>query len=380
MRRALVCLGTRPEVVKLAPVIAALEASPSFEVTVATTAQHRQMLDQMLRTFGIEPQFDLGLMRERQTLADLTGAAVPALASVIEIVRPDVVIVQGDTTTTFCAALAAFYEGVPVAHVEAGLRTHDLASPFPEELNRKLTGSIARWHFCATPAAAANLLGEGVAPKTIEVTGNTVIDALLTTRARVLEHGWRARTAIPPKRDGLKRVLVTLHRRESQGMPQRRLCQMLARLAAEQPIDVVFPVHLSPSVRTVVLDELAAASNVHLIDPLEYEDFVYALAHSDIVLTDSGGVQEEAPSLDVPVLVLREVTERPEGIDAGCARLSGTDPAVVAQHLGEVLGDSAVYDRMSAAANPYGDGTAAARIVSRLELDLPLTAPTLTLV
>lgn len=360
----LVAFGTRPEVVKLAPVVHELR-SRGLPVACATTGQHRQMLDQMLGAFGLEPEIDLALMQPGQSLASLTGKAVPALAGAIAEVAPCAVLVQGDTTTAMCGALAAFYAGVPVGHVEAGLRTRRLDSPFPEEANRQIVGRLARWHFCPTPGAREHLRAEAVDPAGIEVTGNTVVDA-----ARWMAAQLGAVRAVRP--DGRRTVLVTLHRRESQGERQRHLARVVRRLADRDDVHVLFPVHRSPAVREAVLPELDGHPHVTLSAPLGYPQFIAALASADLVLTDSGGVQEEAPAFGVPVLVLRETTERPEGVDAGCALLCGTDPEVVLRHATRVLDDAALHARMAAAPNPYGDGHAARRIADRLAADLGL--------
>jgi UDP-N-acetylglucosamine 2-epimerase (non-hydrolysing) len=277
------------------------------------------------------------------------------------------VLVQGDTTTAFCAAFAAFYARVRVGHVEAGLRTDDPARPFPEEINRRLITPVCTWNFCPTAGSADNLRSERVAEATIEVTGNTVVDALLHVASRPLPQDEAA--ALPAK-TAARRILVTLHRRETHGAAQRRLCRMLARVAARPGVEIVFPVHLSPVVRESVFSELGGLDNVHLVDPVDYVAFIALMRSADIVVTDSGGVQEEAPSLDVPVLVMRDTTERPEGVDAGCARLSGTDPAGVERDILALLDDPAEHARMAAVPNPYGDGRAAERIAARLRADL----------
>ena len=366
-RPVMVCFGTRPEVIKLAPVIEHLRASPWLAPLPVTTGQHREMLDQMLDVFGMVPDVDLGLMRPGQDLAELTGRAMIELGRVLSVHRPAAILVQGDTTTAMCAALAAFYAAVPVAHVEAGLRTNDPRRPFPEEINRRLVAPLARWHFCPTQRSAENLLREGVPPETVSVTGNTVIDALLSTVARPLPA--QLARHIPRKR-AERRILVTLHRRETQGEAQRRLCRMLAHVARRPDVEILFPVHLSPAVRRSVDAELAGRDGVHLLDPLDYRSFVHVLRSSDIVVTDSGGVQEEAPSLGVPVLVMRDTTERPEGVAAGCARLCGTEPEAVELEIGRLLDNPDAYRAMAGAANPYGDGTAGRQIVRRLERDL----------
>lgn len=363
--KVLVCFGTRPEVIKLAPVIEQLHGCESLEPLMVTTGQHREMLDQMLDVFGIVPDVDHGLMRPCQALAELTGRAVIELGAAVATHEPAAVVVQGDTTTAMCAALAAFYAEVPVAHVEAGLRTNDPRRPFPEEINRRLVAQLARWHFCPTWRSAENLVLAGVDSNSVHVTGNTVIDALLSTL-----NGSRSRPAALPPRWGRRRILVTLHRRETHGEPQRRLCRMLAELAQRSDLDVLFPVHMSPAVRASVRAELRARDRVYLTEPLDYVTFVRALQTSYLVLTDSGGIQEEAPALDVPVLVMRDKTERPEGVDAGCAVLCGTDPEGVKAHAIRLLDDPIAYQAMAGAPNPYGDGTAARQIVGRLEHDL----------
>jgi UDP-N-acetylglucosamine 2-epimerase (non-hydrolysing) len=365
--RVMVCFGTRPEVIKLAPVIAALREQAGVEPILVTTAQHREMLDQMLETFALVPDADLGLMRERQTLAELTGAAVPALAHTIEAHEPDALLVQGDTTTAFCGALAGFYADVPVGHVEAGLRTLDPRLPFPEEVNRRLVSVLARWHWCPTEINAQALMNEGVDPSAITITGNTVIDALLSIAGRPLPAALEA--ALPPKR-AKRRILVTMHRRETQGAGQRELCRMLADVSARDDVEIVFPVHLSPAVRESVFGELAYAEHVHLVDPLDYHSFVHVLKSCDLVVTDSGGLQEEAPVFGIPVLVVRDTTERTEAVQAGVVRLSGTDAVAVRGDIEELLDDPAAYAAMAHAANPYGDGRAAGRIVTRLAADL----------
>lgn len=365
--RVMVCFGTRPEVVKLAPVIRLLAREPRLQTCVVTTAQHREMLDQMLDTFAIAPDVDLALMRPGQDLGQLAARAIEALARTIAERRPSAVLVQGDTTTAFCAALAACYAGVPVGHVEAGLRTGERLNPFPEEINRRLVAPLARWHFCPTELSVENLLAEKVPDGAILLTGNTVVDALRQTARNELSRA--ERMMLPPGRSRW-RILVTLHRRETQGEAQRALCGMLGEIARRRRVEIVFPVHLSPAVRASVLDELGGVPNVHLLEPLPYRPFVHLLKSSDLVVTDSGGIQEEAPSFGVPVLVMRETTERPEGIQAGCARLSGTDPAGVGADIERLLDDRDAYNRMARAINPYGDGHAAERIVRRLLADL----------
>jgi UDP-N-acetylglucosamine 2-epimerase (non-hydrolysing) len=361
----MVVLGTRPEAVKLAPVILeARRAGDRFDAVVVTTGQHRQMLDQVLDLFGIRPDVDLDIMRHDQDLRQVTIQALSGLYDVIRGDRPDWVVVQGDTTTALAGALAAFYHRVPVAHVEAGLRSHDRYQPFPEEINRQLISPIAEYHFAPTESARQNLLAEGVARERIWVTGNTGIDALLLALAR--HRGER-----PAARDG-RMLLVTAHRRENHGDPMRRICRAVRRLLSMFPeLRVVFPVHLSPRVRQIVFPMLADHSRVDLRDPLDYGQFVVAMDEADLILTDSGGVQEEAPSLHKPVLVLRDKTERSEAVEAGSAFLVGTDEDAIVSQTALLLRDRTRYDRAARPANPYGDGRAAARILNVLARPLP---------
>lgn len=371
-RTVAVVIGTRPEAVKLAPVVLRLRQAPGLRSHVCVTGQHGPILDQVLDVFGIEPETDLELMRPGQSLAGLTSRAVEALDRFLAEVEPDLVLVQGDTTTVFCAALAAFYRGIPVGHVEAGLRTWDLGAPWPEEANRVLTGRLASLHFAPTDWARDNLLHEGVAAESIAVTGNTGIDALFLALDRLQDRP--AAEAPPPwLSPGGRTILVTAHRRENFGEPFERVCQAIADLARRFPdIQFVYPVHPNPNVlepaRRILGDRddpRLAARNVHLVDPLPYPEFVAAMAASTLILTDSGGVQEEAPSLGVPVLVFRETTERPEAVNAGTVRLVGTDRARIVRETSDLLTDRAAYDRMAHRHNPYGDGHAATRIVDR---------------
>lgn len=358
--RAAVVLGTRPEAIKLAPVVHRLAAAEDIECVVVSTGQHRELLDPMLSLFGIQPDVELDVMRPNQQLPELTSDLVRELAQVFRSEQPDWVLVQGDTTTTFSGALAAFYEGIPIGHVEAGLRTHDLQSPFPEEANRRLAGTLASLHFAPTPPNAANLIGEGVPRDRILVTGNTGIDALLWA----VEQARRLPPFLPKRRE--RRILLTLHRRENHGEPIRRLCHAVAALAAREDTEVVFPVHANPAVRRVVLPQLQGVAGIELCDPLDYLSLVQVLDASDLVLTDSGGLQEEAPTLGKPVLVLRETTERREAVDAGVAKLIGTDPGSVLVAATELLDDPAAYASMAHAENPFGDGTASYAIVDAL--------------
>ena len=372
MIKVMTIFGTRPEAIKMAPVILELARRSEFESIVAVTAQHREMLDQVLRLFDIKPDFDLDIMSADQTLFDITTKALTGLDRVLTEARPDIVLVHGDTTTTFVGALAAFYHQIAVGHVEAGLRTRNKYSPFPEEMNRRLTGSIADLNFAPTSTARENLLREGVDRSKIFVTGNTVIDALhRTIRAdfvfddellRSIDYGSK------------KIILVTTHRRENLGEPMRHVYEALKKIVEEFPtVEIIFPVHKNPKVREIVDAVLGGLAQVHLIDPLDYEPFANLMSRAEIILTDSGGVQEEAPALGKPVLVLRDTTERPEAVDAGTVKLIGTDRSTVYDETRRLLIDRAEYDRMSAAVNPYGDGRAARRIVRALLRHYKLT-------
>ncbi|MBI5643977.1 MAG: UDP-N-acetylglucosamine 2-epimerase (non-hydrolyzing) [Deltaproteobacteria bacterium] len=375
--KVLTVFGTRPEAIKLAPVIKGLEAHGKFTSIVCVTAQHRQMLDQVLGIFDIKPDYDLDIMASNQTLYDITARGLLGMRPVIEEARPDVVLVQGDTTTTFVGSLAAFYERVPVAHVEAGLRTYDKYRPFPEEVNRRLTSQIADFHFAPTGVSRDNLLKEGVDPRKVHVTGNTVIDSLLmVTAAQSAEKEKRKWTDFfgklgLPINDGRKIILVTGHRRENFGEGFDNICAALKEIASSAPdADIVYPVHLNPNVQGVVRGVLSGIKNVYLLPTLEYEPFVYLMSKSYMILTDSGGVQEEAPSLGKPVLVMRDTTERPEGVAAGTVRLVGTDRNKIVTETLNILNDTKAYMSMSSAHNPYGDGQAAKTIVRILEKGL----------
>src|ERR1035441_10161535 len=381
--RVSVIFGTRPEAIKLAPVILALKGDPFFDCRVCVTAQHREMLDQVLESFDINPDVDLNLMRPNQSLGALTSRAIQALDTYLVQDRPDLVLVQGDTTTVFCAALAAFYHRIPVGHVEAGLRTGNLQSPWPEEANRVLTSRLTALHFAPTETARQNLLREGVLDRQLFVTGNTVIDALLWMRARLGAKGNRAEIlnglGINPDfaRDyldgshlsdsakrGRKLVLVTGHRRESFGAGFRNICKAIRALADARPdVGVLYPVHLNPNVQAPVNEFLGNHPRIQLISPVGYEQFVWLMSQSHFILSDSGGVQEEAPSLGKPVLVMRDTTERPEGVQAGTCRLVGTDPEKILKESTLLLDDAGEYARLSRLNNPYGDGHAASRIV-----------------
>jgi UDP-N-acetylglucosamine 2-epimerase (non-hydrolysing) len=359
--RVTAILGTRPEVIKLAPVVAALRATPGIECTVVSTGQHREMLDQMLELFEVEVDVELGVMRPDQLLHELTADLVRGLGRTLAELRPDWSLVQGDTSTAFCGALASHYESIPVAHVEAGLRSGCTRTPFPEEANRQLISRLATLHFSPTARSAENLLAEGVSSDRVLVTGNTVIDALLWA----VEHA-RARLLASPFRSGRRRILLTMHRRESHGAAIRRVCSAIRWLAGRGDVEIVFPVHRSPAVRTVVSRELARVEAVHLTDPLDYLSLVRALDSCDLVVTDSGGLQEEGPALGKPVLVLRDATERPEAIEAGVARLVGTDPEVIVSATSQLLDDPTAYEAMARVESPFGDGRASGRIVDAL--------------
>ena len=364
-RTVLFIFGTRPEAIKLSPLVLRLTRAPAlYSVKVCVTAQHRGMLDQVLEAFGITPDFDLDVMQPGQSLFQSTSRIIAALEPVFAAARPDLAIVQGDTTTTFCGALAAFYKGVPVAHVEAGLRTGDLQQPFPEELNRVLTSRVAMLHFAATQGAARNLAAEGIT-RDVWVTGNTGIDAVLHVRD-CLESG-KLRPAVRPiVRPGKQLVLVTAHRRESFGDGFERICQALAAIANRGDVQLIYPVHPNPNVQDPVNRFLGAHPNILLIEPLDYVSFVDLLRRAYFVLTDSGGIQEEAPSLGKPVLVLREKTERPEAVEAGTVKLVGTDTSRIVAAASELLDDAQERARMSRIHNPYGDGHACERIESAL--------------
>jgi UDP-N-acetylglucosamine 2-epimerase (non-hydrolysing) len=362
-KRVLVVFGTRPEAIKLCPLIAALRNNPAssgLETLVCVTAQHRQMLDQVLSVFDVSPDYDLDVMRSGQTLTELTARLLAALAPVFAEVKPSMVVVQGDTTTTLCGALAAFYAASPVAHVEAGLRTFDLRAPFPEEMNRVLAGRLATLHFAATDWAACNLVREGVPRNRIEVTGNTGIDAVLAIRAG-LERGRISGLDLSLNPDR-KLILVTAHRRESFGEGFLRICQAVRALAARNDVQIVWPVHPNPNVRATVDETVRGLDNVLLLEPLEYLPFVDLMRRAYLLITDSGGVQEEGPSLGKPILVLREKTERPEAVEAGTVKLVGTNRDAIVREAARLLEDPSEYERMARLHNPYGDGQASGRI------------------
>ena len=358
--------GTRPEAIKLAPVIRELKKYPDrFELVVAVTAQHREMLDQVLRLFQIVPDYDLDIMRPAQTPFAVTARSFTGLEPVLRKERPDLVLVQGDTTTVMAAALAAFYLKIPVGHVEAGLRTYDKFQPFPEEMNRRLVSHIADWHFAPTETARQNLLREGIVDERIFVTGNTVIDALLSVVKSdyVFSHPVLSLINFTAHR----LILVTAHRRENWGEPLRNICRAIRQIVHSHPeVVVVFSVHMNPEVQQVAHVELAGVERVQLLEPLDYEPFVQLMSKVYLILSDSGGIQEEAPSLGKPVLVLRNVTERPEGVAAGTLRVVGTETASIVAAADDLLTDQAAYARMAGARNPYGDGQASQRIVAAI--------------
>jgi UDP-N-acetylglucosamine 2-epimerase (non-hydrolysing) len=361
--KVLTIFGTRPEAIKLAPVVGELERHPDrIEPRVCVTGQHREMLDQVLGLFGIVPHRDLALMEQDQTLPDLTANVIRGVDEVVAEEQPDTILVQGDTTTVFAASLAAFYRQLPVAHVEAGLRTQDKYNPFPEEINRRLVSHLADLHFAPTERARRNLLAEGIPDDDIVVTGNTVIDALLSVVRD--DYVFQDPVLRGLDFDGQRVVLLTAHRRESFGAPLQRICAAVRELVAcRDDVEVVYPVHLNPNVRRTVMASLDGHPRIHLVEPLSYEPFLQLMSRAYLILTDSGGIQEEAPSLGKPVLVLREVTERPEAVEAGAARLVGTDREAIVRHTLALLDDEDAYDSMARVANPFGDGKASERIV-----------------
>jgi UDP-N-acetylglucosamine 2-epimerase (non-hydrolysing) len=371
MKRVSLIFGTRPEAIKLCPLVLALQQHPDFEPHVCVTAQHQHMLHQMLKVFDVKPDINLALMEQNQSLAMLTSRAVSAIDDYLTVYKPDIVLVQGDTTTVFCASLASFYHRIPVGHVEAGLRTWNNFSPYPEEINRVLTTRLADYHFAPTEWAKNNLLQESIKEDRIFVTGNTVIDALYIAIEKIKEN--------PPYIPGLPQkfvngnpdkplVLITSHRRESFGDGFLNICEAICRLAKRFSDTIfVYPVHLNPNVRKPVFDMLSGHNNINVIEPLSYLPFVALMARAKIILTDSGGIQEEAPSLGKPVLVMRDTTERPEAVEAGTAKLVGTDMDCIVENVSKLLNDKQVYEAMAQAVNPYGDGKATGRILTALE-------------
>lgn len=374
MKKILLVFGTRPEAIKMAPLVKALQKDTEhFETRVCVTAQHRQMLDQVLEVFGITPEYDLNIMAPNQDLYDITAKVLLGLREVLKDFRPDTVLVHGDTTTSMAASLAAFYMQIPVGHVEAGLRTYNMLSPWPEEMNRQVTDRICTYYFAPTEQSRANLLQENIDAKKIFITGNTVIDALLmavdiiSTTAGVKEKMARELQEKGYTVGDREYILVTGHRRENFGDGFLHICKAIKELAALHPeMDIVYPVHLNPNVQKPVYELLSGLSNVYLISPLDYLPFIYAMQHSTLLLTDSGGVQEEAPSLGKPVLVMRDTTERPEAVEAGTVKLVGTDAEAIVSNVTALLLDKEMYKRMSETHNPYGDGQACERIIAVL--------------
>jgi UDP-N-acetylglucosamine 2-epimerase (non-hydrolysing) len=368
-KRVLVAVGTRPEAIKMGPVIRCLAACDAIEVRVCATAQHRSMLDDALRIFEIVPEYDLGIMKPGQTLSDIASSVLAQIDPILQEFQPDWMLVQGDTTTTMAASVAAFHRRIGVGHVEAGLRTGDLDNPWPEEANRRITSVVTARHYCPTERARRALLREGVGDDRIIVTGNTVIDALIMIRDRIeVDSAFQLKASrqfewIDPAR---RLVLVTGHRRESFGQGFQQMCAALAELARRPDVQIVYPVHLNPNVRGPVFDILGNIGAIHLIEPLDYLDFVYLMQRCYLILTDSGGIQEEAPSFGKPVLVMRETTERPEGVEAGVSRLVGTDPGRIVPEASRLLDSEREYDVMSKIKNPYGDGKASGLIVGDL--------------
>jgi UDP-N-acetylglucosamine 2-epimerase (non-hydrolysing) len=374
MIKVLSVFGTRPEAIKMAPLVNLLKQQTDIDSRVCVTGQHREMLDQVLQLFDIKPEYDLAIMKAGQDLYDVTTSILLNIKPVLRDFKPDVVLVHGDTSTTFAAALACYYEKTAVGHVEAGLRTGNIYSPWPEEANRKLTGAITRFHFAPTATSQQNLLNEQVNPAHIVVTGNTVIDALLQVVAKIEDDAvlsQRFADQFPYGQDGRRLILVTGHRRESFGAGFEHICAALKQIAQQFPdCDIVYPVHLNPNVREPVFRLLSDATNVHLIEPQDYLPFVYLMSHSTLVLTDSGGIQEEAPSLGKPVLVMRDTTERPEAVEAGTVKLVGTSQTKIVAEVSKLLTDKAYYDSMSFAHNPYGDGKACQRIIDAIRKDV----------
>lgn len=373
MKKIMCVFGTRPEAIKMAPVVKAIEQNENLQSMVAVTAQHREMLDQVLQLFHIKPDYDLNLMKQGQTLTDITSGVLRGLEEIFKKERPDLVLVHGDTTTTFAAALAAFYQQIPVGHVEAGLRSGKMYSPYPEEVNRKLTGVMTTLHFSPTPEARQNLLQENIGDTAIFVTGNTVIDALLATAKQTYQF---EDVALQQLLDSLgKKVLITAHRRENQGTPMVHIFQAVRRLHETLPdVQFIFPIHKNPRVRELATQILGDLERVHIIEPLDYEPFANVMSRVDLILTDSGGVQEEAPALGKPVLVLRDTTERPEAIKAGTVALVGTDESLIYDTALHLLTDEAAYHKMANAVNPYGDGKASGRIMQAIEYYFDITA------
>ena len=362
MKKVMLVFGTRPEAIKMCPLVNELKTRKNIETVVCVTGQHRQMLDQVLDAFGVIPDYDLSIMKQGQTLFDITAGILNRIKEVLEDVKPDVVLVHGDTSTTFVTALACFYMQIPVGHVEAGLRTYNIYSPYPEEFNRQAVGIIAKYNFSPTELSRQNLLNEGKAPETIYVTGNTAIDALKTTVREDYEH-----PELEWARDS-RLIMITAHRRENLGEPMHNMFRAIRRVMNEHPdVKALYPIHMNPVVRKAAEEELGGLDRIHIIEPLEVLDCHNIMAKSYMILTDSGGIQEEAPSLGKPVLVMRDTTERPEGIKAGTLKLVGTDENVIYENFKMLLEDKNAYDSMAHASNPYGDGLACKRLADILE-------------
>ena len=372
MKKILIVFGTRPEAIKMAPLVKEFQKYPkSFEIKICVTAQHREMLDQVLEIFEISPDYDLNVMKSGQDLYDVTANVLLGMRDILNQFSPDIAFVHGDTSTTFAAALACFYKKIPVAHIEAGLRTHDMYNPWPEEANRQLTGKLAKYHFTPTTISEANLRNENITGATISVTGNTVIDALFLTLNKIRSNP-ELKNKIETQlvtmgyqlKNNPKIILVTGHRRENFGEGFINICEALKEIALSNPnIDIVYPVHLNPNVQKPVKEILSHIPNIYLIEPLSYEPFVYLMNQAYFIITDSGGIQEEAPSLGKPVLVLRDTTERPEAVEAGTVKLVGTNKEKIIQETQKLINDSTEYEKMAKAHNPYGDGNACHKIV-----------------
>ncbi len=374
MKKVLLVFGTRPEAIKMAPLVKALQQEKKFITKVCVTAQHREMLDQVLEIFEIVPNYDLDIMKPGQDLFDVTSNVILGLKNVLDDFKPDIVLVHGDTTTTFATSLASFYKQIKIGHIEAGLRTNNLYSPWPEEANRQMTGVLTNFHFAPTTTSKQNLLVENKNKENIVVTGNTVIDALLLaldkieTSEELKNKILQKITSQYPLQEGKKFILVTGHRRENFGQGFVNICKALNKIASDNPdVDIVYPVHLNPNVQKPVKEILADTKNVYLIDPLQYESFVYLMSKSYLIITDSGGVQEEAPSLGKPVLVMRDTTERPEAVEEGTVRLVGTNPDLIVSETQKLLENQEEYNKMAKAHNPYGDGKACEKIVQFLK-------------
>lgn len=365
MKTVMLVFGTRPEAIKMCPLVKELKTRKNLNTVVCVTGQHRQMLDQVLEAFQVVPDYDLSIMKDKQTLSDITINILNGIGSVLDEVKPDVVLVHGDTSTTFATALASFYKQIPIGHVEAGLRTYNILSPYPEEFNRQAVGIVAKFNFAPTELSKQNLLKEGKEPSTIYVTGNTAIDALKTTVRKEYSH-----TELDWAKDS-RLIMITAHRRENLGEPMHNMFRAIRRVMEEHPdVKAIYPIHMNPIVRQAAEEELGDCNRIHIIEPLEVVDFHNFLDRSYMILTDSGGIQEEAPSLGKPVLVMRDTTERPEGIKAGTLKLVGTDEQVIYENFKLLLEDKNAYDAMSKASNPYGDGFACKRIADILENNL----------